>query len=103
MVRRVEWTREARTSFDDAIDWLAERNPGAAARLQSGIESWTELTARRLLGTPHAWPGCKTAIYRDGYRRIVFRPYDDRIEIIAFRDTRQDNSAFDFKPRGTRT
>ena len=96
MVRRVIWSPDARRSFDEAIAWLQERDDRAAQDVRAYLDAWVQRVADLKLGTPHRWEGCLTVGSPKYAKRIIYRPSGDGIEIIAFRDTRQDNGAFDF-------
>lgn len=99
MVSGVIWSPEARAALDESVDWLAERDDRAALKLRADVEEWTERIAKHLLGTPHNWPGCRTAGYPDQHKRIIYRVREDAIEVVVRRDTRQYNNLYDFGPK----
>ena len=99
MVRRIVWSAQARAARDRDIAWLAERDDDAARRRADAIDEWVEGLARRPLGTGHQWPGYLTFGDKKLNKRIVYEVFDDRIEIAAFFDMRQDTTGLPPPPR----
>ncbi|WP_298743822.1 type II toxin-antitoxin system RelE/ParE family toxin [uncultured Brevundimonas sp.] len=99
-VRWVEWSDEAEAAFEAYLDWIAERNLQAAEEIRVEIEDWTRLLAAHPgIGNPNRWPGFLVHGDKDRNKLIIYEVFDDRIEIAAFRDMRQDNSKLRLRPK----
>jgi len=73
---------------------VAEHDRAAAQRIRREIVTWTErVAAHPQMGNPNRWPGFLTPGYPTRSKRIIYQVFEDRIEIAAFSDMRQDNSA----------
>ena len=100
MVRHIIWSPEAEDEHDAYIDWLVEFDEGTAKRIQAEIEAWTLLLSKRpLIGNGERWPGFRVHGDPDLNKLIIYEVFDDRIEIAAFRDMRQDNSKLRLRPK----
>ncbi len=99
-MRTVIWSPEAEDAHDDYIDWLVAYDEGKAKRTQADIEAWTLLLAKRpLIGNGSRWPGFRVHGDSDMNKLVIYQVFDDHIEIVAFRDMRQDNSNFRLRPK----
>lgn len=90
-MRRVYWTRNARSSLQQSKDYLENRRRGTADKLEGDIyKAARAISLIPLAGRmndrmqAHVWSLPKW------HKVIIYRVRGDDIEIIAFRDTRQD-------------
>lgn len=82
------WTDEATTDLLDILDYIAERNPAASARLNAAIQHTAErLPAHPLLHRPGRVPGTREAIVHPNYI-LVYR-VADVIEVLGILHARQ--------------
>ncbi|MES2861101.1 MAG: type II toxin-antitoxin system RelE/ParE family toxin [Pseudomonadota bacterium] len=99
-MREVIWSPEAEDAQDAYIDWLVEYDEQTAKRIQAEIEAWTLLLSKRpLIGNAARWPGFRVHGDRDLDKLMIYEVFDDHIEIVAFRDMRQDNSKLRLRPK----
>lgn len=97
-MRRVVWSPLARAARAQDIAWLAERDDAAARRRAEQIDGWVEGLARHPLGTGHQWPGYLTFGHKRLNKRIIYQVFEDRIEIAALFDMRQDRTKLRLPP-----
>jgi plasmid stabilization system protein ParE len=88
------WSPRARSEFDAYLTWIAERDADTALKIGEEIDGWiARLAAHPTTGAPSSrWPGCRKHSSPRRRKFILYRVSADHIEIVAFRDTRQDNS-----------
>jgi plasmid stabilization system protein ParE len=96
----VIWAPEAQDAHDAYIDWLVEYDERRAQRAHGEIQDWVALLASRpFIGNGSRWPGFRVHGDSDMHKLIIYEVFDDHIEIIAFRDMRQDNSKLRLRPK----
>jgi plasmid stabilization system protein ParE len=90
-MRRVLWTRNARSALQEAKTYLEQQRRGTADRLSSDIFKAAKAIANLPLAgrvdrgvQAHVWSLPKW------HKLIIYRVRGDEIQIVAFRDTRQD-------------
>lgn len=67
-MRTVDWSETAIDQYENAIDYLAERNPDAAEQLAERIKATVEGLARRPIGRPGQREGTyEKAVLRTAY------------------------------------
>jgi len=100
-LRTVDWSETAIDQYENAIDWLAERNPEAAERLAERIQATVEELARRPIGRPGQREGTyEKAVLRSAYLVIyslVGGP-EGQIRILRIYHTAQNWTAWSTGP-----
>ncbi|HEX7709706.1 MAG TPA: type II toxin-antitoxin system RelE/ParE family toxin [Sphingomonadaceae bacterium] len=86
---RLIWLESALEDQDAILDYIAERNEGAARKLQSEIDACSQ----RLLDFPFMYhsgraPGTREALAHPNYI-LIYRVQDDLIEIVNLVHARQ--------------
>ena len=77
------WRGSALDDLREIIAYIAERNAGAAERLQAAIEACAErLPAHPFLYRPGRVPGTREAVVRPNYI-IVYRVTAEAVEIVS--------------------
>lgn len=90
---RVKWTPPALASLNAYFAHLGEHAPSLTGKARAGIEKAVgRLGVRPLMGRPARWPGLREWSLLRWKKIVVYRVKDDRIEILAFYDARQDLS-----------
>lgn len=99
-MRAVVWSQRARAEFDSYLHWVAERSPTAAARIGEEVVAWVErLATHPESGHPSfRWPGFRKHSLPARSNFVLYEVAEDRIQIAAFRDGRQDNRNLRLKP-----
>jgi plasmid stabilization system protein ParE len=83
------WSARATREFKDLITYLKPRDPNAAARAASEIQSLSRLLARRpFLGRPGQGDGEREFSVSDWHKVFVYRVTPDGIDISSLRDPR---------------
>ncbi|MFC5343504.1 type II toxin-antitoxin system RelE/ParE family toxin [Brevundimonas staleyi] len=86
------WSARATQEFEDLIAYLKQRNPDAAARSASEIQSISRLLARRpFLGRPGSVEGEREFSVSDWHKVFVYRVTPDGIDISSLRDPRMQS------------
>lgn len=102
MVRSVIWAPEAQDAHDTYIDWLVAYDEDKARRTHDDIQHWVALLAGHpFIGNGSRWPGFRVHGDSDMNKLVIYQVFDDHIEIVAFRDMRQDNSKLRLTPKKT--
>lgn len=86
----VEWRPQALEALEEIAGYLAERNPYAAERIQTAIESAAEaLPQHPYLHRPGRVPGTREVVVHPNYL-VVYRVAVDRITIVDVLHARQE-------------
>lgn len=81
---RIQWSRRARRDFVEAISYIADDNPDAAARMQDRIEEATERPARNPgMGRPGRVDGTRELVVARTPYIVPYRVRGQVVEIIA--------------------
>lgn len=96
----VVWSPRARREFDAYLTWIAERDAEAASRIGEEIVAWIgRLAGHPTTGHPASVrPGLRKHSLPSRSKFVLYEVLDDGIEIIAFRDGRQDNTNLRLRP-----
>lgn len=90
---KVEWTPPARSSLNAYFDYLGEQAPSLTGDARAEIERAVgRLGVRPLMGRPARWSGLREWSLLRWKKIVVYRVKENRIEILAFYDARQDLS-----------
>ncbi|WP_010216627.1 type II toxin-antitoxin system RelE/ParE family toxin [Sphingomonas sp. PAMC 26621] len=86
---RLVWRARTRRDVEAIVEYLAERNPSEADRVEALIERAVgTLQVRPLLYKPGRLPGTREAVIHRNYI-IVYRVVDDVVTILAVLHARQ--------------
>lgn len=86
---RLVWDKKAINDLRRIVDYVGERNPVAAERLQSVIErSAEQLPSYPYLYRPGRTPGTREAVVHPNYM-IIYRVGDAAIVVLAVVHSRQ--------------
>lgn len=86
----VVWSSDAKADFRGALDWLDERNPRAADRLELDIEVAVQMLSRHpTIGRPSTSDGVRLLSLVKWHRRIAYEIRSGTVYIIAMKHTRQ--------------
>jgi toxin ParE1/3/4 len=89
-VLKVIWRQTARNDYYELLDYIAERNLAAAARLENAIETRTEMLAEHpFMNRPGREPGTREAIVHPNYI-VVYRVTAEVVEILNVVHARQE-------------
>jgi toxin ParE1/3/4 len=90
---RIEWLPQALADFDDAMNWIAERNPQAATSTAKITHLQIfQLAAHPMMGRPGRVPDTRELVISQTHFIAPYRvrPQQNLIEILAFmHDARQ--------------
>jgi plasmid stabilization system protein ParE len=89
-VRGVVWSETAIAQYDDAIDYLAERNEPAAMQLADRIEDAVNALARRPAGRPGQAEGTFEKIVQKTPYLLVFDLVGDELRVLRLFHMSQD-------------
>ena len=96
---RIEWLPQALADFDDAMNWIAERNPQAAKQsAEMAYRQVTQLIIHPHLGRVGRVPDTRELVIPHTHFVVPYRvkPEPGIIEILAFmHDARQWPDDFD--------
>ena len=99
-MRTVIWAPEAQDDYDAYIDWLVEYDERKAQRTNEDVQDWVALLASHpFIGNGSRWPGLRVHGDSDMNKLVIYEVFDDHIEIVAFRDMRQDNTNLQLTPK----
>jgi toxin ParE1/3/4 len=80
---KIKWTPEAHRDRHDAINYVAERDPGAAERLDTKfLQAVQRLSKFPHMGRPGIFPNTRELIPHPSYR-ITYMVGEDTIYILA--------------------
>lgn len=83
------WRAKARRDADQIVQFIAERNPGAAERISALIERTVELFANHpFMYRPGRLPNTREAVIHPNYI-VVYRVTETRVTILAVLHARQ--------------
>lgn len=86
---RLVWLDKAEADYDRIIDYISDRNPAGAAKIEQLIESAVERILRfPRLYRPGRVAGTREAVIHPNYI-IVYREEPEQIVIVAVLHTRQ--------------
>ena len=86
----VRWTRRARRRLDDYTDYIALRNPKAAAEVLQRVRHDADgLDDNPLMGSEGRFLGTRELVIAGLPYVVVYRVRGQRVEVITVHDTRQ--------------
>jgi addiction module RelE/StbE family toxin len=86
----VRWTRRARRRLDDYTDYIALRNPKAAAEVLQRVRHDVDGPADNpLMGREGRFLGTRELVIAGLPYVVVYRVRGQRVEVITVHDTRQ--------------
>ena len=89
-MRTIVWSGTGLDQYDQAVDYLAERNEPAAARLAQRIEDTVNALARRPSGRPGFAEGTFEKIIQKTSYLIVFEIIGDELHVLRLFHMAQD-------------
>ena len=85
----VELGTSARSEFDEAFNWYAERSVGAAV----GFASEVDVAVEKISATPGRFPltyaGCRRYMLKRYPYNVIYYSTDERIFIVAIAHTKR--------------
>ena len=83
MATSVEFDVAARAEFDDAFDWYAHQNLGAAIGFASEVDAAVDLITADPGHYPGTYAGCQCCALRRYPYRVIYYRTQSRVIIVA--------------------